>query len=179
MTYKNVNYFIGLFLGMVLAGPFIRAQQPLDLEFPSSSLAFFDRNTAGGSAPAGCDVGWTEVTGARGFFLTNMVSGGTRATAVGTAYTNQEARTHTHTMSHTHTITHTHTWSFTTGAASANMPKRALAIATVSTAAHTHTGSGTTGGSSAANTGAESAGTGTQSVTQILPYLQYLVCKKN
>lgn len=177
---KHANYTIGLLLGMLLAGPFMLAQQPLDLTIPSNAIAFHDRTTA-----TGCDIGWTDMTSTvAGYYLTGLVSSGTRGTpaVASSGFTvDQEARTHTHTLNgHAHSMqSHTHTWSFTTSGPTATMLKRNLAIATVSTGAHTHTGSGTTPASATTNTGTSSVNTGNGSVTTILPYLQYLVCKKN
>lgn len=173
MTKRNANRSIGLLVGLLMAGPLARAQQPTNVNAPASAVAFFDRTTA-----QGCPAGWSELTGARGFYLTGLVSGGTRGTAVGSALTDLENRTHTHTLAHTHTIAHTHTYAFTTSTPSATMVKRGLAVAGVSLGTHTHDGSGTSSASSQANSGAASAGTGTQSTT-ILPFLQYLVCKSS
>lgn len=45
---------------------------------------------------ASCPTGWTELTAGRGRFLVGLPSGGTLAGTVGTALTNLEDRTHTH-----------------------------------------------------------------------------------
>ncbi|MEK9143085.1 MAG: hypothetical protein AAB481_00435, partial [Patescibacteria group bacterium] len=59
-----------------------------------------------------CPTGYNEVTGARGRTVVGLPAAGTLAGTVGTALTNLEDRTHTHTgPSHTHTgPSHTHTY---------------------------------------------------------------------
>lgn len=58
-----------------------------------------------------CPTGWSEVTAARGRMIVGTPSGGTAAGTVGTALTDLQDKTHTHTgPSHTHTgPSHTHT----------------------------------------------------------------------
>ncbi len=70
---------------------------------PSRLIAFWTSSTP----PAG----WVEYTAARGRFIVGVPSGGTIAGTVGTALTNLQDKTHTHTgPSHTHTgPSHTHT----------------------------------------------------------------------
>ena len=163
---------IALIVGLLLTGLAGAAQQPFDVQLPSGSILYFDL--------ASCPSGWTEYTAARGAYVVGLTSGGTKATLVGMALTNQENRSHTHPQAHTHPMTHTHTFSATTAGPSATQGTFDVGPeVTVSFFTHTHVTSGTTSGSSAANTGAESvANTGTQSTT-IAPYLQYLLCKKS
>lgn len=169
-----IKIWIGLLLGAALSLPVVRAQQPYSTDVPTNGIAFFDRTTA-----TGCPAGWAELTTARGFYLTGLTNGGTKATTVGPALTDQENRTHTHGESHTHTMAHTHTWSFQTAGPNATVAKQSASDVNVASAGHTHLYSGTTGASSQASTGAESAAnTGTNSVT-LAPYLQYLLCKKS
>ncbi len=70
---------------------------------PSRLIAFWTFSTP----PAG----WVEYAAARGRFIVGVPSGGTIAGTVGTALTNLQDKTHTHTgPSHTHTgPSHTHT----------------------------------------------------------------------
>ncbi len=72
---------------------------------PSGMIAFF--------AGSACPSGWTEYTAARGRAIVGLVASGTAAGTVGTALTDKQDKTHTHTgPSHTHTystvIAHTH-----------------------------------------------------------------------
>ncbi len=69
---------------------------------PSRLIAFWTFSTP----PAG----WVEYAAARGRFIVGVPSGGTIAGTVGTALTNLQDKTHTHTgPSHTHTgPSHTH-----------------------------------------------------------------------
>jgi hypothetical protein len=70
---------------------------------PSNLVAY----VTGASAPSG----WSEYTSARGRMIVGLVSGGTDEGTVGTALTDEQDKTHTHTgPSHTHTgPSHTHT----------------------------------------------------------------------
>ncbi len=62
---------------------------------PTGGVMFFNL--------AACPTGWTELTAARGRVITGLPLSGTLAGTVGTAFTNLEDRTHTHTgPSHTH-----------------------------------------------------------------------------
>lgn len=64
---------------------------------PSGAIFYFN---------AACPTGYTEFTDARGRVISGLVSGGTLDTAVGSAFTNQENRTHTHTVAaHGHAFT--------------------------------------------------------------------------
>lgn len=161
------------FLAAAIVGSFLAAlaaQQPVDVSVPSGTMLYFDL--------AACPTGWTEYTTARGFYIVGLVSGGTKATAVGSALTDLENRTHTHTFPHTHTMAHTHTVAGTTSAQVGGQPAETTSSTVTVSDDHTHTFSVASGASSAANTGSEStANTGTQSTT-IAPFLAYPLCSK-
>jgi hypothetical protein len=53
------------------------------------------------TAQSTCPIGYTEYTAARGYFLVGVPSGGTVAGTVGSAMTNQQDLTHTHSISST------------------------------------------------------------------------------
>lgn len=171
MTKLGASRWIGFLSGILVSAAALTAQQPFS-RIPSSAIAFYDKTTA-----TGCPLGWSEVTGARGYYLTGLVSGGTRGSAVGTALTNLENRTHTHDISHTHDITHTHTYSGATDGGAAASTKDFGGNAGAVTG-HTHTGSGTTSGASTVTSGGASTSTSGTASTTIVPYLHYLVCKK-
>lgn len=159
---------IGQDLGVV-AGPALGWITPAG-GTPSSIIAFFDGTI--------CPTGWTEVTLARGRLL---VGAGTVGTSVGTALTNQQTRTITGVPSHSHgagtlasdSISHQHVFKTRqTLTADANKAKWATTQSgtndTTSAGGHTHTL--TTGRSGSA---------GIASVDVTMPYIQYLVCKKD
>lgn len=73
-----------------------------------SNIASGTVPAAYGGVPAGliafsvngsCPTGWAEYTSARGRVIVGLPLGGTNAGTVGSAYTNVENRTHTHTIS--------------------------------------------------------------------------------
>lgn len=178
----HTKLLITAFLFYLLA--VVHAQQLVNYNAPQNMIAYYDRD--GVTSPTGlCPAGWTELTAARGAALVGLKSGGTKGTIVGTALTNQQLVTHTHSMSHTHTLgAHTHTFSGTTSG-----PTGTVQVSDTgenhdaNTSVHTHTYSGTstaptsdvTGASSAANTGTETPSAG----TSITPYIQLLFCKKS
>ena len=100
-----------------------------------------------------CPTGWTEFTSARGRTIVGTPSGGTNAGTVGTAFSNLENRTHTHSFSGTTGIT---TNNYSAADAGGNN--------SVVSAAHTHAFSGTTGTSSTSN---------------VIPYIQLTYCSKD
>lgn len=168
----TVGLVLALFVGL-------RAQQPYSAGVPIDMLSYFNRTTA-----TGCPTGQSELTAARGAMLVGLTNGGTKGTLVGTALTDQEARTHTHSMSaHTHSMqAHTHTHTGNTGAPSATT---AVANDTPGgddpgSSSHVHNVASTASGApSTANTaGPSTANTGTDSASAI-PYIQLLLCKKN
>lgn len=169
MCKKLKAFLVSALAGLLLTS--LLAQQPLDVQLPSGSILYFDL--------AACPSGWTEYTAGRGAYLTGLVSGGTKATLVGTVLTNQEDRTHTHPQFHTHPQDHTHGYSLTSAAPAglvASFPSGP--DYDFPTDAHTHTLAGTSGAASVANTdGASASSTGTQSA-MIAPYLQFLMCLK-
>lgn len=57
---------------------------------PAGAVVFFNL--------ASCPTGWTELTAARGMTMVGLPAAGTLAGTVGTAFTNLENRTHTHTV---------------------------------------------------------------------------------
>ncbi|MEK9143391.1 MAG: hypothetical protein AAB481_02070, partial [Patescibacteria group bacterium] len=129
---------------------------------PATGVMFFNA--------ASCPTGWTELTAARGMTMVGLPAAGTLAGTVGTAFTNLENRTHTHTgPSHTHTgPSHSHSISSQYNAESHSMSATSLA------AAQTTSSSGT-GSTSADGTGA----TGTAATSNVIPYIQLLACQKS
>lgn len=102
-----------------------------------------------------CPTGWTEYTAARGRTVVGTPGSGTNEGTVGTALTNLQNKTHTHTgPSHTHTYTTSDFFAPVGGG----------------TAAWT-----TGGASSAGGTGA----TGTAATGDVIPYIQLTYCSKN
>lgn len=143
---------------------------------PANTVVFYNGTS--------CPTGWAELTGARGRTVVGLPSGGTNAGTVGTALTNLEDRTHTHTgPSHTHTgPSHTHTVyaaSAIWGAAYNGGWSPAGVIATgvqgYYATNNPETGSAGTGATGAGGTGA----TGTAATSGIIPYIQLLVCQKS
>ncbi|MEK7544078.1 MAG: hypothetical protein AAB557_04370 [Patescibacteria group bacterium] len=104
---------------------------------------------------AACPTGWTEYTALRGRVPVGTPLSGTNAGTVGTALTNLENRTHTHSFSAT-----------TGGPSSTNNPGAGNTDFDVSSAStsHTHGVSGTTG---------------TATTSNIIPYIQLTACQKS
>lgn len=132
---------------------------------------------------ASCPSGWTEMTTLRGLYTVGRVAAGTLATAVGTALTNQENRTHTHTIAHTHT---TAQGDFNiSGSASSRIGVNGSAFRFNSVGlgvwrAYASTGTATGVsyfGAAGATSGAESVAT-TSTQTTDVPYMQLLMCSK-
>ena len=99
-----------------------------------------------------CPSGWTEYTASQGRYIVGTPSGGTDEATVGTALTDKQDKTHTH-------ITASHTHSLNTGAALGNSQSNEPPLDTDAG------GVGTTGTAAAAS--------------DILPYIQFRVCKKD
>ncbi len=115
-----------------------------DVRIPSGLIMF--------KSSGSCPSGWTEYTNARGRAIVGLVSGGTIEGTVGTALTDLQDKTHSHTgPSHTHTFTLL--GMVTGGASSYRFPNA----------------------TDAAGTGATS--TSARSVT--IPFRQLLLCKKD
>lgn len=155
----------------------IHAQQVSSFSTPKDMIAYYDRD----GVTSTCNVGWAELTAARGAALVGLTNGGTKGTLVGTALTNRQTVTHTHTMAHTHTLSaHTHSFSGTTSG-----PTGTVQVSDTgenhdaNTSVHTHTYSGTSATPSSDVTGASSnANTGNDS-TLVTPYIHLLFCKKS
>lgn len=191
-------------------------------QVPSGAIIYFNGAT--------CPTGWSEVTAARGRAVVGMPgSAGTLAGTVGTAFTDLEDRTHTHSVdigafnsattgSHTHTTdigsftsgsagSHNHEWlrnvttTFTSaGAATVNIGPGfpyaggtavgalwgigATDYYTDNEANHTHSVNppNTTSASSGNHNHSvnpPSTGSTTASTSNVMPYVQYLVCERS
>lgn len=164
---------------------------------PSGTIGYFNAGS--------CPTGWAEFTTARGLYIVGRVSGGTLATAVGSALSNQESRTHNHTevalsvpslsvpsLSFSVTTStdgaHGHTGTVGVPSAITGVPT-AGATAFVGSQTHTHTFSSDINGSHShsvsGSTSSGSTGTGTtgssttgNNSTDVAPYIQLLVCQK-
>lgn len=98
-TANGAGPAISITVGMqIFCGPTVKTYTDIeDSTIPSGAILFRDATTA-----TGCWTGWSEYTGARGRYIVGLVSGGTKATGVGTALSDQENRAsgqHTHTAS--------------------------------------------------------------------------------
>lgn len=108
--------------------------------------------TSAGSALSG----WTEYTAARGYFIVGLVSGGVNLGTVGTALTNQQNISHSHTVSATG-------WSGNAGGSTGNV------IITTGAAVP----GGTADATSAPSTGTAAAG------SIGMPYIQMMCIAKS
>lgn len=155
-----------------------------------------------------CPTGWTEYTAARGRLVVGLPSGGTSAGTVGTALTNLQDKTHTHTTaSHTHTVASTashthgagsyasasHTHGIGAGDDFTGLTTGDIVGPIMSRSEHAHGGvtgsaapslAGTSGSDSGHDHGGSvaSGGSGTTSTalaSAVLPYIQLIVCEKN
>ncbi len=96
-----------------------------------------------------CPTGWTELSGSKGRYIVGMPAGGTNEGTVGTALTDQQNPTHTHTgPSHTHSI------------------NRATVL------------DNNVAGAPPSVTGASGTGA-TSATSAIMPYIQLRVCEKD
>ena len=150
---------------------------------PADIVAFSSTGT--------CPAGWTEYTTGRGFAYVGLPSGGTSAGTVGSAFTNLENRTHSHSVpslsvpglafSTTTDGAHTHTG--TTGGPSSTSGAVLPGGTAAADANHTHTfttgsagghsHSGTTNGN---NTGTDTSGNA--STSNVMGYIQLIGCRK-
>ena len=131
---------------------------------PSGFVGFFNLTA--------CPSGWTALSAAAGRVIVGRAANESIGSTIGTPLASLEDRTHTHTGP-----SHTHTFSATSSTGPTFMGKERddcnyYGCGQVPTDTHTHTVSGTT---SASGTNA----TGTASTSQVIPYIQYLVCLKN
>lgn len=153
---------VGAAMMAMLLGPLVKSVDASYIPVPPGTIAYYNS--------ASCPAGWSEFTTARGAYIVGRVAAGTLATLVGSALTNQENRTHTHT---------------------ATAPATSKAWGRVSdstfvvrnngdTAYDIYVNPGGGGGGAPENGGAVTGGslTSTQSVT-IAPYIQLLVCSKS
>lgn len=145
----------------------------------------------GFSATGSCPSGWAEYTGGRGFVYVGLPSGGTSAGTVGSAFTNLENRTHTHSvpslsvpgLSFSTTTDGAHTHSGTTSGPSATGGTVDAGGTAAADAFHTHTyttdsqgGHSHTGTTNGNNTGTGTSGTA--STSNVMPYIQLMACRK-
>ncbi len=150
-------------------------------QVPSGTVAFFDL--------ANCPTGWSELTEARGRTIVGLVgSAGTLKGQVGTALTDREDRTHSHSVPAATTGSdgaHNHRWydNGTFSSSGSALPLGPAAVAagggftfpnistdsgpyyTDNEAAHTHSITARTSGN--ANT------------SDVMPYVQLLVCRRD
>ena len=110
-------------------------------------------------------TGFAEYTAGRGFLICGLVSGGTAAGTVGTAFTNQQDKTHSHTyntvIAHTHTIT-----VYSTNTNGTLQPKGG-------------DNAGSTGTPPTNSTGDASGTTATAATSDVLAYIQLLGIQKS
>ena len=132
---------------------------------------------SGGSLPAGiivftagaCPATWTEYAAAQGFAVVGLVAGGTAAGTVGTALTNLQDKTHSHT--YTDVVNHVHLQTAPTGQTGAQDSFTRDASTT---------GSSNTALSSANPTGGVATGTtATKATSDVIAYIQLRACSKD
>jgi hypothetical protein len=150
---------------------------------PSGMIAAFN---------AACPTGWTELTAARGRVIVGVPASGTLAGTVGTALTDLQDKTHSHTytevVNHTHTVSvtdpgHTHLQRSQTATTGGVSSWEHGVIDTSSTAAETlATDSATTGITATTANPAGGVATGTTSTkatSDVIAYIQYRYCSKD
>ncbi len=115
----------------------------LQNQTPSGLIAYFATT---------CPTGWTEYTAARGRVVVGVPSAGTVAGTVGTAFTNLEDRTHSH------------SYSGNTSSVGGSQAAVAYDQSVYPTMGHSHSYSGTSG---------------TAATSNIVPYIQLTACKKD
>ena len=133
-----------------------------------------------GAIPAGlialtastCPTGWTEYTAARGFALVGLPSGGTAAGTVGTALTNLQDKTHSHT--YTQVVNHVHGVSTilrtaTTGGATTQVTNAQDTSSTADATRKTDNPDG----------GVATGTTATKATSDSISYIQLRVCSKD
>ena len=114
-------------------------------------------NESGGSLPSGiivftagaCPATWTEYTAARGYAVVGLVNGGTAAGTVGTALTNLQNKTHTH------------------------------SVTVNALAGGTRKGGTSNPASIIENNNVPTASAGTASTSDVIPYIQLRACSKD
>lgn len=168
-----------------------------DSTWATVSIPAIPSNIVAFSSTGSCPSGWTEYTAGRGFVYVGLPSGGTNAGTVGSALTNLENRTHSHSVpglsftgpSFSTTTDGGHAHSYTTGG-----PSSTVSVVTssgtgsdvttsVASGSHSHSGVSDTQGSHShsgtANGATTSGGTsGTASTSSVLPYIQLIGCQK-
>jgi hypothetical protein len=150
--------------------PLVLPPTPTPLVLPATPTP-----ATGGSLPSGmialfnaaCPLGWSEVTALRGRVAVGVPLGGTLAGTVGTALTDLQDPTHTHT--YTQVPNHVHVQSLPTGQTGAqNSGTRDTST----------TGSGADALSTANPTGGVATGT-TNATSATMPYVQLRYCSKD
>ena len=131
-----------------------------------------------------CPPGWTAVTDAEGRAIVGLPSGGTIGGTVGTALTDQEDRTHDHSISadgsHTHFVDIADTTSGNNSAAKTVDDVIESGSTSVADDPHTHQvdpiSTATT--TSSPTTHDHTGMTGTAATSEVITYIQFLVCEK-
>ena len=124
--------------------------------------------------------GWSEYTTPRGRMICGMVSGGTDGGTVGTALTNSQDKTHSHTMS-----SHTHTTASRTDAGAIYADNNDSSFwgtgAAYNSASVTWNSEGThsTVGLPMSLTNTNNAATATSATSDILAYIQLMTISKD
>lgn len=147
-----------------------------------------------------CPAGWTEVSAAQGRAIVGLPSGGTLAGTVGTALTNLQDKTHTHTytdvVNHTHTVNvtdpgHNHTQnSFaprivnsgtagTVGVQGASTASNASASNSATTATNISSTTGVTAATVNPGGGVATGTTATKATSDVISYIQFRICQKD
>lgn len=135
---------------------------------PSGMIAF---------SASTCPTGWSEYTSARGRVIVGLPSGGTSEGTVGTALTNLQNKTHTHTgPSHSHLI-QGNLW--TTSTNSPVLGSILSGIDQPDSDGNFNTLSYTTGLSSAPTATSGTGATGTASTSDVISYIQLYTCVKS
>lgn len=170
------------------------------LQYNTSTLAFSCGTPGGGSLPSGivaafnvaCPSGWTEVTAAQGRVIVGLPSGGTMSGTVGTALTNLQDKTHSHTytdvVNHTHVVNvtdngHTHLtqrYPTATGSSSGFTIDTSMSGTLADNTLPTKTA--TTGITAATVNPAGGVATGTtatKATSDVLSYIQFRYCSKD
>lgn len=179
-------------VGRTQAGVWSQASAPTILDGVSVGDLWYDTSTAalkvctsldtstctswttlgtGTSVPSGtiayqsgsCPTGWTEVIAARGRMIVGLPSGGTSAGTVGTALTDLQDKTHTHSVTATGAVG-------SIAASSDAAVKVGTSASNAAASGHTHAAPAFTGSPATSTTAATS---------DVLSYIQYRVCSKD
>lgn len=169
---------LGALLVVALAGPLVSPSEAAYVPNLTGAILYRDASTA-----TGCWTGWAEVTGARGAVISGLVNGSAnKGVLVGTALTDGENRVHTHTITASGVI------DITNGASAATMIGATTSGDTFgwkrSDANFRWVSAGSAGVSFdnqafGAATHSHGGATVANATTSTVPYVQYLVCKKN